>query len=69
MLGPDKQPIVRDGKVQYAPIIEFRDKSTRRRWSDAAVTAIEAYRESTTPRGTGRDEQSQAGTRGGRAHG
>lgn len=67
MLDKDKRPVVRNGKVQYAPVIEFRDKLTRRRWSGEAVSAIDAYLESTTPRGTGRSEQ-QSGNATGGAH-
>lgn len=55
MLDADKRPIVKDGKLQYAPVIEFRDKPTRYRWSDAAVAAIEAL-ESKKPREAGLHE-------------
>jgi hypothetical protein len=33
-----------DGKIVYAPVIEFADARTRRRWSDEAVEAIQAFR-------------------------
>lgn len=40
MFDADKN-LVRDdaGKVAYSPMLDFVDKTTRRRWSDAAVAA------------------------------
>jgi hypothetical protein len=43
MLDPDKRQVLKDGKPQYSAVIDFIDAATRRRWSDAVVTAVEAY--------------------------
>jgi len=45
---PSKPQLSRDGtvmkdasgKVRYSPIIEFRDKQTRNRWSDGIIEAL-----------------------------
>jgi hypothetical protein len=29
-----------NGKLRYSPVIEFRDKETRNRWSDAVIEAV-----------------------------
>jgi hypothetical protein len=44
-----KQIIGGDGKVAYAPVIEFVDPKTRFRWSAQAVAALEEYLESKEP--------------------
>jgi len=42
-LDRERRLIVRDdGKIAYAPVIEFVDAKTRHRWSDEAVKAVEA---------------------------
>lgn len=28
------------GKIRYQPVIEFRDRDTRTRWSDAVIEAM-----------------------------
>jgi hypothetical protein len=33
------------GKVRYSPVVDFRDKETRRRWSDAVIAALRASHE------------------------
>jgi hypothetical protein len=38
-----------DGKIKYAPMIEFVDANTRFRWSDAAVAAIDELLKSKAP--------------------
>ncbi len=47
-LDSDKKLTFEAGRLVYAPIIEFADKSLRSAWSDAAVAAI-ASADSTTP--------------------
>ena len=43
-LDADRKPMVGpDGKIIYAPIIDFAEKKLRYRWSDEAVAAIEAF--------------------------
>lgn len=45
---PSKPMISRDGsamkddagKIRYVPVIEFVDRATRERWSDAVITAL-----------------------------
>jgi len=47
---PSKPQVSRDGtvmkdaggKVRYAPIIEFKDKATRDRWSRSVIDALRA---------------------------
>jgi hypothetical protein len=43
MIGKDGA-VMKDanGKVRYVPIIEFRDKETRDRWSNAVIEAVRA---------------------------
>ncbi len=42
-LDAEKKPIVENGKIAYAPVIEFVDTKTRFKWSAQAVAAIEEY--------------------------
>lgn len=32
-----------DGKVAYSPVVDFADKAIRRKWSDAAVHALNLH--------------------------
>lgn len=43
VLDDDRRLAMRNGRPDYAPVIDFRDANVRRRWSAAAVTAIEEY--------------------------
>jgi hypothetical protein len=43
MIGRDGAVMKDDkGKVRYVPIIEFRDKDTRDRWSASVIDAVQA---------------------------
>ncbi len=42
-LDKDKQPILKDGKLQYVNIVTFRDRGVGDKWSDQAVKAISEY--------------------------
>lgn len=55
-----------DGKILYAAIVEFSDKHIRRIWSNQAVAAIEAYRNSKAPASAGamNTERSGAASQG-----
>jgi hypothetical protein len=49
-LDATRKPITdENGKIAYAPVIEFATKAIRSRWSVEAVAAIEVLMESTTP--------------------
>lgn len=52
-LDSDKKLTFEGGKLLYSPIIEFTDKALRSAWSDAAVAAIAAVANSTTPTSAG----------------
>jgi len=41
-LDRDKQPIVKDGKLQYAKVVGFTSKDRRDRWSDAIIAELQA---------------------------
>jgi hypothetical protein len=65
ILDPQRNPVIKDGKAQYAPVIEFTDKDIRRRWSDQAVAVIEeslGLSPSKTPAGGRRHEQANGAT-------
>jgi len=48
-LDGDKKPMLENGKVIYAPVIDFADKSLRFKWSAQAVAAIDAFLDSKAP--------------------
>jgi len=52
-LDADRKPIIEGGKVVYAPVIDFADKSLRFKWSAQAVKAIDEYLQSKEPAGAG----------------
>ena len=37
------QPVVKEGKTQYIPIISFKDRATRDAWSKAALKATDDF--------------------------
>jgi hypothetical protein len=42
-LDADKKPIVENGKLAYAPVVDFAEKSIRFKWSAQAVKAIDEH--------------------------
>lgn len=54
MLTATKELVIQCGKPQYVAVIDFADRSARRRWSDAAVNAVDRYLKSKTPATGGR---------------
>jgi hypothetical protein len=61
-LTTDKKPMLDDaGKLIYSVVIDFATKEVRSKWSAAAVAAIAAFADSTTPAeagaGNGRDSR------------
>jgi len=43
-LDAERKPMIGDdGKIIYAPMVDFAEKRLRYRWSDAAVAAIDEY--------------------------
>jgi hypothetical protein len=42
-LDSAKKLIIENGKIAYAPVIDFADKSLRFKWSAQAVKAIDEY--------------------------
>jgi len=68
-LNADRLPIIKEGKVQYSPVVDFVDRATRRRWSDAAVVAIDAFRKAQRPEGAGRHEAGNQESTQGARHG
>ncbi|HEX8010807.1 MAG TPA: hypothetical protein VF814_07735 [Casimicrobiaceae bacterium] len=53
-LDAERKPMLGDnGKILYAPIVEFADKRLRYKWSDLAVAAIEAFLDGKAPDGSG----------------
>ncbi len=66
-LDSERKPMLGDdGKILYAPVIEFADKKIRFRWSAEAVKAIEtAHPECTKPAASGLHELQLVGARTG----
>ncbi len=52
-LDADRQVMLEGGKVLYAPVVDFTDKSIRYKWSAAAVAAIEGYLKCKEPAAAG----------------
>jgi DNA-binding cell septation regulator SpoVG len=49
LLDKDKQPVMKDGKAVYVPVVSIADKTRRELFSNTALAAIDNFRAAAAP--------------------